>query len=147
MTRVTFLNADINYTLKNKKVITSFIEEIFNREKQQLTSLTYVFCSDDYLLDINKKFLQHDYFTDVITFDLTEPQDDGTTGEIYISIDRIKDNSTTEKTTFKSELLRVMFHGALHLCGYKDKKKSEITIIRQKEDQYLLLFKKFSSNA
>ncbi len=146
MPRVSFSNADINYTIKNKKVISTFIEEIFSRENQQLASLDYVFCSDDYLLDINKNFLQHDYFTDVITFDLTESKNDGISGEIYISIDRIKDNSKIEKTAYKSELMRVMFHGALHLCGFKDKKKSEITIMRQKEDHYLRLFEKFLSD-
>lgn len=146
MARVRFTNADIKYTLKEKKVISSFVEEIFNRENKLLTSLDYILCSDEYLLEINKNFLQHDYFTDVITFDLTETQIDGTTAEIYISIDRIKDNSKIEKTAYKSELMRVIFHGALHLCGYMDKKKSEITIMRQKEEHYLQLFEKYSTN-
>jgi probable rRNA maturation factor len=83
--------------------------------------------------------LQHDYFTDIITFDLSVSKNE-TIGEIYISVDRVRENAMTHSVTFQTELLRVIFHGALHLCGYKDKKKSEITIMREKEDYYLLLF-------
>jgi rRNA maturation RNase YbeY len=91
------------------------------------------------LLNINKTFLKHDYFTDIITFDLSEGFVE-IVGEVYISIHRVRDNARSLRTNVTNELLRVLFHGALHLCGYKDKKKSEITIMREKEDYYLSLF-------
>jgi rRNA maturation RNase YbeY len=86
--------------------------------------------------------LQHDFFTDIITFDLSEAPN-YIVGEIYISIDRVKENALLMKTNREEELLRVIFHGALHLCGFKDKKQSDIKIMREKEDQYLKLYKKF----
>jgi rRNA maturation RNase YbeY len=117
-----------------------FIADIFKKEKKALQTINYIFCSDEYLLKINRSFLKHDDFTDIITFDLS---DSGSTiGEIYISTDRIKDNATTFATSFKKELYRVIIHGALHLIGYKDKTKSESEIMRSKEDHYLLLFDK-----
>jgi len=102
--------------------------------------LTYVFCSDDYLLDINRNFLQHDYYTDIITFDLSE-NNKQTIAEIYVSLDRIKDNAKTLETSPKDETLRVIFHGALHLCGYKDKSKADIKTMRAKEEYYIGLYK------
>ncbi len=124
--------------MKGKNVVKQFVEELFTSENKELRHLTYVFCSDEYLLQINRSFLNHDYLTDIITFDLSEGE--GMVGEIYISIDRVKDNATIHSASFTEEILRVIFHGALHLCGYKDKKKSEITIMREKEDYYLALF-------
>ena len=127
--------------IKNKKSIKDLIKQIFLKEGKVLGRLQYVFCQDDYLLQINQSHLQHDYYTDIITFDLSDTLDE-TVGEIYISIDRVKENSTQHETIFDQELLRVIFHGALHLCGYRDKTKREITIMRQKEEEYLLLFEK-----
>jgi probable rRNA maturation factor len=103
---------------------------------------SYIFCTDNYLLQINKDFLGHDYYTDIISFGLAGPGQP-VEAEIYISVDRVRDNARNLEQPFRRELLRVIFHGALHLCGYRDKKKSEITIMRQKEDQYLRLFEKF----
>jgi rRNA maturation RNase YbeY len=114
------------------------VASLFKKEKVSLSRLDYVFCSDEFLLEINNKFLNHDYYTDIITFDLSDT--DSIMGEIYISIDRVKDNATQQSTSFKEELTRVIFHGALHLCGYKDKKQSEINLMRQKENYYLNLF-------
>lgn len=139
MVNVRFNYADVQpISLKRKKAVKEFIKEIFRLEGKALKEMNYIFCSDEYLLEINKSYLQHDYFTDIITFDLSEG--DETIGEVYISVDRVKENALTHQATFSSELLRVIFHGALHLVGYKDKKKSEITIMREKEDYYLLLF-------
>lgn len=135
---VRFNYADVNpIKLKNKRLVKDLIVSIFQEEGKALEKMNYIFCSDDYLLEINRYFLHHDYFTDIITFDLSE---DDTVGEVYISVDRVKDNSLSHSTTFEQEILRVIFHGALHLIGYKDKKKSEITIMRQKEDYYLRLY-------
>ena len=136
---VRFNYADVpSVALDNKRALKIFIQSIFTMEGKGFEELNYIFCSDPFLLDINKRFLNHDFYTDIITFDLSA--NENTIGEIYISIDTVKDNASSHKTTFKNELLRVIFHGALHLCGYKDKKKSEITIMREKEDYYLQLF-------
>ncbi|MES2774106.1 MAG: rRNA maturation RNase YbeY [Bacteroidota bacterium] len=135
---VSFANADLVASFKKKRLLQAFVAEIFSREKKGLARLQYVFCSDNYLLDMNKQFLQHDTYTDIITFDLSES--DRTIGEIYISLDRVRENAIHFKQDFQQEIQRVIFHGALHLCGYKDKKKSEIEIMRHKEEEYLRLF-------
>ena len=95
-----------------------------------------IFCSDNEILGINQKYLKHDFYTDVITFDLS-PTKDETEGEVYISVDRIKDNAKQLGVSIKEELHRVVLHGALHLCGYKDKTKTEQIKMRQKEEFYL----------
>jgi probable rRNA maturation factor len=136
MKRVTFRYADRKLALLGKTTIQSFVETIFKREKKKLAHINYVFCSDAYLLNINRDFLAHDYYTDIITFGLSEP-DQPVEAEIYISLDRVKDNANQLGISFKEEMLRVIFHGALHLCGYKDKKKSEVALMRQKENHYL----------
>ena len=136
MNAVRFNYADVNaITLPNKRLVQQFIADIFKMEERGLDHLNYIFCSDPYILKVNKDFLQHDYFTDIITFDLTEKED--TIGELYISVETVKSNSLLHGVSFYNEMMRVLFHGALHLCGYDDKKKSEITIMRQKEDYYL----------
>jgi len=112
------------------------IKDLFKKEKTQLEQLQYIFCSDEYLLEINKQHLNHNYYTDIITFDLSDNAN-AVTGEIYISIDRVKDNAQTYKVPFKQELLRVIFHGALHLCGYKDKTDKDEKLMRKAEDKYL----------
>ena len=112
------------------------IRDLFKKEKTRLEQLQYIFCSDDYLLEINKQHLNHNYYTDIITFDLSD-KPNAVTGEIYISIDRVKDNAKTYNVPFKQELLRVIFHGALHLCGYKDKTEKDQTLMRKAEDKYL----------
>ena len=141
MQQVRFNYADINsITLTKKKEVKLLIANIFKQEGKELQYIDYIFCSDEYLLNINRSFLHHDYYTDIITFDLSENK--GIIGEVYISAERVKDNATTLQSTFSQEMLRVIFHGALHLCGYKDKKKSEITLMRQKEDYYLRSFEK-----
>ena len=110
-------------------------------EGKSLKNLQYVFCSDAYLLHINQQYLQHDDFTDIITFDLSAGED--IEGEIYISSERVRENAGLHGNSFQHEMQRVIFHGALHLCGYKDKKKSEIQTMRDKEDAYLRLFDKW----
>jgi len=126
--------------LKNKKQLKIFIESIFKAEKTVLDSLNYIFCSDEYLLSINLEFLKHDYYTDIITFDLTEKGIKGKTAEIYISVDRVKEYAREHRVTINSELHRVIFHGALHLCGYKDKTPGQIKEMRSKENYYLVRY-------
>ena len=133
--KVYFFYEKRGFPLENRNVLKSFIESVFKKEKKKLSSLNYIFCSDKRLLEINRTYLKHDYLTDIITFDLSEGP--ATTAEVYISVDRVKENARNNKVSFKNELHRVIFHGALHLCGYKDKKKEEIAVMRLKEDQYL----------
>ena len=125
-------------TLKERSRLKDFIESIFRREKKKLKSINYVFTSDQEVLKINREYLNHDYFTDIISFDLSEGN--ATKAEVYISVDRVTDNATKIKTTVRSELHRVIFHGALHLCGYSDKTKKDMQVMRQKEDSYLALY-------
>ena len=107
------------------------------KEKTSIHKVDIIFCSDEYLLKINNDFLGHNYFTDIITFDLTPKGSLEKTAELYISTDRIKQNAMEYQTTMKNELHRVIFHGVLHLCGFKDKKPHDLKEMRLKEDQYL----------
>jgi probable rRNA maturation factor len=138
---VHFFSADAKTPAIPRTKLKEFLHALFESEGKILSDLNYVFCSDDYLLTINRQFLQHDYYTDIITFDVSDNKK-AVKGEIYISIDRVKDNAKLLELTVQSEFLRVMFHGALHLCGYKDKTKAQQIIMRQKEDYYLAEFHK-----
>ncbi len=133
---ISFNKADANATLANRVFLKSFIEKRVKKEGYTLDSLTYVFCSDKYLLKINKDFLSHDYYTDIISFDLSEVPGQ-LIGEVYISVDRVKDNAKIHGTSLKEELHRVIFHGALHFCGYKDKKPTDAKKMREMEDLWL----------
>ena len=135
-TKVHFFSHDIPTSLKNTADLKHFIELIFNREMQSLDSINYIFCSDRAILAINKKYLKHDFYTDVITFDLS-PDNKTISAEVYISIDRIRDNAKQLGLSIKSELHRVLFHAALHLCGYNDKKKKDKEIMRKRENELL----------
>ena len=113
----------------------SWLSKVCSKEGKELTELSLVFCSDDYLLEVNKKFLNHDYYTDIITFDYIEGVN--VSGDLLISVDRVRDNANKEEVSFNQELNRVVVHGVLHLLGYKDKSKSEEQLMRSKEDYYL----------
>ena len=141
MAKINFRSGDRPFIFPDKTGLKTFLETIFKKEKKELGHINYIFCSDEMLLKINQDFLQHNYFTDIITFGLQEPGQP-IEAEIYISIDRVKDNATEHGVSYANEMMRVLFHGALHLCGYKDKKKSEIQEMRAKEDQYLRLITK-----
>lgn len=124
-------------TLRSRRKLKSFLADLARKERKQLDELSIVFCSDEYLLNINREHLAHDYYTDIITFDLSASKDAGISGELYISIDRVKDNAKQFGSTFTQELHRVIFHGLLHLCGYKDKRQTDIAMMRKKEAHYL----------
>lgn len=123
------------FTLKNRKELKRFILQTFKAENRHLHTLQYIFCSDADLLAINKQYLKHDYYTDIITFNLGT--NNNIEGEIYISVERVKENAQLLNTSFKEELHRVIFHGVLHLCGYKDKLKRDKNEMRLKEDRLL----------
>ena len=127
-------------TLNNRKGLKQFIASLFKQEGKGLSVLTYIFCSDEYLLNINRQYLGHDYYTDIISFDLSETKAGPTIGEIYISTDRIKENAKGLKVSIEQEIHRVIFHGALHLCGYKDKTKSQQKTMRSKENFFLIKY-------
>lgn len=138
--KVNFHFADSKTKLPPRTQLKLFIAELFKMEETPLANLDYIFCSDPYLRQINVQFLQHDYNTDIITFPLS-PDGEPVVGEIYISLDTIADNADHYKVSKEDELLRVIFHGALHLCGYGDKTTQEQKIMRQKEDEYLKVWK------
>ena len=136
--KVCFFFEHKKFSLENRSKLKKFIESLFRKENKKLTSLNYIFCTDTRLLEINRQFLKHNFYTDIISFELSDTGN--SQGEIYISIDRVKENAKSLGISFKSELLRVIFHGALHLCGFKDKSKAEKEKIRGKEDLYLGLY-------
>jgi len=136
MSTVSFYFLDKTFSFKNRNELKNYVGKIFANNKRQLSHLSYIFCSDEYLLNINRQFLQHDYYTDIITFDMSLNKKE-ITGEVYISVDRIRENAKTHHQTLKNELHRVVFHGALHLCGYKDKTEREKNILRKSEDRCL----------
>ena len=136
MPKIYFFFQDIKLSIPNKKKLMEFIELIFKKERKNLDSINYVFCSDEFLLEINRQFLGRSYYTDVISFDLSEIKNK-IQAEIYISIPRVRENAKIFKTSFKSELYRVIFHGALHLCGYSDKTNYKIKKMRDLENRYL----------
>jgi rRNA maturation RNase YbeY len=134
--RIQFHFLEKGITLRDRNLLKAYLEGLYKKEKRKLEQCNYVFCSDDYLLEINRQYLKHDYYTDIITFDLSEPNTP-LNAEIYISVDRVRDNARQFNTSIHQELHRVIFHGALHLCGYKDKTTKEEELMRKMEDKYL----------
>lgn len=135
MSAVSFASEQTDFSLQNESQIAEWLNNVSQSEGSSLMELTYIFCSDEHLLEINKQYLAHDYYTDVITFDYSE--DNLVSGDVFISVDRVRENAKTVGVTEEQELQRVMVHGLLHLLGYKDKtpvQKSEMTL---KEDFYL----------
>lgn len=126
-------------SLEYRSNLKLFIQSILKKEKTKAQFINIIFCSDEFLLNINKQYLNHDYPTDIITFEISRDLN-GITAEIYISVDSVTRNSIDYQSTKKNELHRVIFHGILHLCGYKDKTKEEIALMRSKEDKYLNLY-------
>ena len=137
--RILFFNADVGYVLRDKRKIRAWLERCIRRKKRHLGDLTFVFCSDGYLRKMNKKFLGHDYNTDIITFAHHTETDKTISGEMYISIDRVKSNASAYGVSFIAELRRVMVHGVLHLCGYNDKTEEETARMRMEENRLLVL--------
>ena len=141
MAAIQFHTADRGISLPGKTILKTLLTDLFHKEGRELAGLSIVFCSDDYLLELNRQFLQHDYYTDILTFLMSE-RGAPVEGELYISVDRVRDNARTLGVPTLKELRRVIIHGSLHLCGYKDKLKKDQALIRQKEDRYLQLLKK-----
>lgn len=136
-TEINFVSLIPGFTLKNKSAIKKWIASAIKKEKQKPGELAIVFCSDNYLLETNRKYLNHNHLTDIITFQNTESQ--SVSGDLLISIDRVKENAEKLKLKFSDELHRVIIHGVLHLCGYKDKSPAHKKQMTKKEDYYLNL--------
>ena len=134
--KVRFFSQTLNNPLRNRNKFKSFVDYVLRQERKNLNLINFIFCTDEELRKLNKDFLKHDYYTDILTFDFSESRT-AITADIFISIDRIRNNAKIFSVSFSKELHRVMIHGMLHLCGYKDKKKSDIRKIRQAEDKYL----------
>lgn len=137
----------INYFFENidpKKIdsnISNWLEDLILSENKKPGDINYIFCDDDYLLKVNQDYLDHDYYTDIITFDYVKGKT--ISGDIFVSLPRILDNASTLSQDFESEFRRVLAHGLLHLCGYKDKTEEEESIMRQKEDFYITRYLNF----
>ncbi|MGB1248393.1 MAG: rRNA maturation RNase YbeY [Chitinophagales bacterium] len=138
---VSFYSQSLDFSLDNPSIIEQWILSTFNRESSfQSISLNIIFCTDEELLQINRDFLEHDYYTDIITFPISITEK-VLEAELYISIDRVRENATNGDVSFLNELHRVIIHGALHLCGYGDKTSKEEVLMRTKEDEHLSYLK------
>jgi len=135
--KVYFFNNGLKPTLRNRNRLKKFLINLFKNEKKKLDSINYIFCTDRFLLNVNRHYLKHNFYTDILTFNLSGINSDPVKAEIYISLQRVRENAKRLKTSLKSELHRVIFHGALHLCGYNDSTKKGKDIMRRKEDLYL----------
>lgn len=124
----------------HRNALKRFITKQLRSEGKEVEALNYIFCNDEYLLTINKQYLNHDTLTDIITFELS-PEGQPLVADIYISVERVRENAKAFNTSFGNELLRVVFHGALHLAGYKDKKAEQAELMRSKEEEYLQAFR------
>ncbi|CAZ95769.1 rRNA maturation RNase YbeY [Zobellia galactanivorans] len=127
-----------DFSLENPEKYSRWLEQLIESEQGSLEQLDYIFCSDEELLDMNQKYLSHDTYTDILTFDYTE--DKAIAGDIFISVDRVRDNAQDLNTEFEEELRRVMAHGVLHLFGYKDKTDEEASLMRTKEEEKMAMF-------
>ena len=134
---IRYFNEDIKFVLKQKLLNNRWLKTVAGSEMRRIGDINIIFCSDNYILDVNMKYLEHDYFTDIITFDYCEK--DILSGDLFISIDSVRENASFYGTDFEDELNRVMVHGILHLIGYDDHSESGIAQMRAKENYYLQL--------
>ena len=134
---VSFQSEDVEFELAKPDILTEWIQSIIEREGCTLHQASYIFCSDEYLYNLNQEYLNHDTYTDIITFPYTEPP--LIEGDVFISVDRVRDNALQFGVPFEQELHRVMIHGILHLCGYPDKSPEEKAHMREKEEEALKL--------
>ncbi len=133
---ISYNNIDNNFRIKDKIKIKKWILKSIETEKKNVNFISFNFCSDGFILELNNNALKHNYYTDIITFELNN-KNENIEGDIYISVDRVKENAKILKESFTDELHRVIIHGVLHLCGYKDKSSKESKKMREKENYYL----------
>ncbi len=138
MPSIHFFEEQIKFRLQHPRKTSDWIRESVRLEKKKLLELNFVFCTDEYLAEMNERYLNHATYTDIVTFDTSDGRN-GIEGDIYISIDRVRDNASRYQSEFDEELHRVIIHGVLHLMGYSDKRKRDKELMRKKEDAYLSL--------
>lgn len=134
---ISYFSEEIDFTLKGKLKNNQWLRLVAESEIRRIGQISIIFCSDNYILDVNQKYLGHDYFTDIITFDYCEG--DRLSGDLFISIDSVRENAIEYGSTFEDELNRVMVHGVLHLIGYDDHTEEDIAVMRKKENYYMSL--------
>lgn len=139
---ISFQVEDIKFNLKNKTVVKNWIDSVIKKKKRTPGEITFIFCSDAYLLTINQQYLNHDTYTDIITFDYSKDNNQlPISGDIFISIDRVKENALKYSGSFENELYRILIHGVLHLLGYKDKTKADKNEMTRQEENCIELLK------
>ena len=134
---IVYFAEDVSFPKLKRRITSGWIKSVIVNEGKSLGDISFIFCSDSYLLQVNQKYLEHDYYTDIITFDYVEGLN--ISGDIFISVGRVGENSIQFSKSFENELNRILVHGVLHLIGYKDKSKAEKKMMTQKEDIYLNL--------
>ena len=140
MSQINFFCEEVEFTIQDKKTLRAWITRIIEQHQFILIGLNYIFCNDQYLYNLNQEYLDHDTFTDIITFDNSATEGE-VEGDIFISIDRVRENALNQNTSQKDELYRVMIHGVLHLLGFNDKTTEEKLVMREKEDACLSLLR------
>jgi rRNA maturation RNase YbeY len=141
MSSIHFFCEDIDFDLEQANLLSNWLIQVATEHDAEIEDINYIFCSDTYLLEINRQYLNHDYFTDIITFD-NSAEGEALLSDIFVSVDRVKDNANIQGITFEQEMHRVLVHGLLHLLGYNDKESDDQILMRQKEDACLSLLKK-----
>jgi rRNA maturation RNase YbeY len=131
-------NYELEFQLENEEQFSSWISNLILSENKKEGDINYIFCDDEYILEINKQYLDHDYYTDIISFDYSVGNE--LHGDIFVSIERVRENAVEFDVTFDEELKRVLAHGVLHYCGYKDKTEEEELLMRSKEDEKIKMF-------
>ena len=137
--KIYFFSEDCDFTLDHQLQHKKWIHSIIENNNASLENINYIFCSDDYLLEVNKKYLDHDFYTDIISFPYSE-KPKPIQGDIFVSVDRVKENAKNLDLGFEEELRRVLAHGLLHFLGYKDKTEDESKEMREKEEEAIALF-------
>ena len=131
-------NSEIDFQLDNETLFANWISRVILSENKKEGDINYIFCDDEFILEINKQYLNHDYYTDIISFDYSVGNE--LHGDVFISVERVQENAEDFNVTFDEELKRVIIHGVLHYCGYKDKSEEEVVVMRNKEDEKIKLF-------
>jgi rRNA maturation RNase YbeY len=136
LNKIDFYDFNAKSNLLHKRLLKNFLFKLFEEQKQQIEKFDIIFCDDQYLRSLNKKFLNHDYYTDTLTFNLTTGKENRS-GEAYISIDRVKDNAKSFGLKYQAEIVRVIIHCCLHICGYNDKSRKDLNKMNKIQDTYL----------
>jgi probable rRNA maturation factor len=139
MSSIRYFSEGVDFSVPQPRKVVAWIKKVLVKERRKSGDINYIFCTDTYLLGLNQQYLKHNTYTDIITFDYSSGK--SIEGEIYISVERVRENANKLDVLFEDELLRVMVHGVLHLCGYQDKEPAQKAQMRKKEEAYLSLWR------